>query len=203
MFNHLEYDATTLRDEYFRDLSAGRPIALPTRYFPDDDPTRPPVERWRPYAQLLFTNWVADICDAVLPSDDGKRSLDWMLAEPAVAHGAAAFADFLVVADETPCLLPEILRRVAFAGHRSSMAKAHRRDGGTALVELRVEGLSCNGAERLSRDLLKHPSIRRIVFRRAPGREEVNSARRADSTGCLFSAPSRRIAPGSPPDMLH
>ncbi len=29
MFNHLEYDTDTLRDEYLRDLEAGKPIGLP------------------------------------------------------------------------------------------------------------------------------------------------------------------------------
>ena len=40
MFNHLEYDSTTLKEEYDRDLLAGGPIAAPCNYFPDDDPSR-------------------------------------------------------------------------------------------------------------------------------------------------------------------
>ena len=34
MFNHIEYDTNSLRDEYCRDLAAGKPIALPHNYFP-------------------------------------------------------------------------------------------------------------------------------------------------------------------------
>lgn len=58
MFNHIEYDSDSLAAEYFRDLAAGKPIALPRNYFPDDDPARPPENRWRSHAHLLFGNWI-------------------------------------------------------------------------------------------------------------------------------------------------
>jgi homoserine O-succinyltransferase len=61
MFNHLEYDADTLGDEYRRDLRAGRPIAAPRHYFPGDDPARPPANTWRPFAHLLFRNWLGEM----------------------------------------------------------------------------------------------------------------------------------------------
>ncbi|MGX1308538.1 homoserine O-succinyltransferase [Amorphus suaedae] len=54
MFNHVEYDTNTLADEYARD---GRGT-LPVAYFPDDDPTRRPENRWRSHAHLLFGNWI-------------------------------------------------------------------------------------------------------------------------------------------------
>ncbi|MBM3520221.1 MAG: homoserine O-succinyltransferase, partial [Alphaproteobacteria bacterium] len=47
MFNHIEYDTTSLSDEYWRDVSAGKPIELPRNYFPKDDPKQPPENRWR------------------------------------------------------------------------------------------------------------------------------------------------------------
>ena len=37
---HAEYDATTLRDEYFRDLDKGKNPIIPKHYFPNDDPTK-------------------------------------------------------------------------------------------------------------------------------------------------------------------
>ena len=40
MFNHLEYDAETLRDEFLRDQRAGTPVSIPHNYFPGDDPQR-------------------------------------------------------------------------------------------------------------------------------------------------------------------
>ena len=55
---HSEYDADTLKNEYLRDIAAGKPIEIPKNYFPDDDPTRPPLVRWRSSANLLFSNWL-------------------------------------------------------------------------------------------------------------------------------------------------
>jgi homoserine O-succinyltransferase len=61
MFNHLEYDSTTLKEEYDRDLAAGDPVAAPLDYFPDDDPAQPPENRWRSHGQLLYGNWINEI----------------------------------------------------------------------------------------------------------------------------------------------
>ena len=61
MFNHLEYDSTTLKEEYDRDLAKGDPIAVPVDYFPDDDPARAPENRWRSHGQLLYGNWINEI----------------------------------------------------------------------------------------------------------------------------------------------
>ncbi|MFQ5784593.1 MAG: homoserine O-succinyltransferase [Alphaproteobacteria bacterium] len=58
MFNHLEYDTETLANEYRRDVKAGRDIAIPKNYFPNDDPTQPPVNSWRSHGHLLFANWI-------------------------------------------------------------------------------------------------------------------------------------------------
>jgi homoserine O-succinyltransferase len=58
MFNHIEYDSGSLADEYFRDKNADIPIALPRNYFPQDDLTRKPENRWRSHAHLLFGNWI-------------------------------------------------------------------------------------------------------------------------------------------------
>jgi homoserine O-succinyltransferase len=61
MFNHVEYDTTSLAEEYARDQEAGSEIALPANYFPGDDPSRPPENRWRSHAHLLFANWLNEI----------------------------------------------------------------------------------------------------------------------------------------------
>ncbi|MBZ4022971.1 homoserine O-succinyltransferase [Rhodobacter sp. TJ_12] len=58
VFNHFEYDSTTLKDEYDRDVAAGKAINVPNNYYPDDDPTRKPKNRWRSHAHLLYGNWV-------------------------------------------------------------------------------------------------------------------------------------------------
>lgn len=58
MFNHLEYDSETLDEEYKRDLNRGDAIQIPKHYYPDDDPSKQPVNVWRGNAHLLFGNWV-------------------------------------------------------------------------------------------------------------------------------------------------
>ena len=55
---HSEYDADTLDQEYRRDVAAGKPIAIPVNYYPDNDPSREPLVSWRAHANLLFCNWL-------------------------------------------------------------------------------------------------------------------------------------------------
>lgn len=55
---HSEYDPDTLKNEYERDLKEGKPIDIPKNYFPDDDPSKAPVVRWRSHANLLYSNWL-------------------------------------------------------------------------------------------------------------------------------------------------
>ncbi|MFN2299524.1 MAG: homoserine O-succinyltransferase [Anaerolineales bacterium] len=55
---HSEYDPPTLQTEYHRDIGKGLPIGIPANYFPNDDPSQPPVVRWRSHAALLFVNWL-------------------------------------------------------------------------------------------------------------------------------------------------
>ncbi len=61
LVNHLEYDSGTLKEEYDRDIAAGKPINVPANYYPDDDPTQPPTNRWRSHAHLLYGNWINEI----------------------------------------------------------------------------------------------------------------------------------------------
>ena len=55
---HSEYDTETLKNEYLRDLSQGKPIKMPVNYFPNDDASQPPLMSWRGHAHLLFSNWL-------------------------------------------------------------------------------------------------------------------------------------------------
>ncbi len=61
MFNHIEYDTTSLAEEYWRDRDAGKPIRIPANYFPNDDPHATPENRWRSHAHLLFGNWINEV----------------------------------------------------------------------------------------------------------------------------------------------
>ncbi|MGJ9460562.1 homoserine O-acetyltransferase MetA [Oceanobacillus sp. CF4.6] len=55
---HLEYDATTLAEEYQRDHERGIKTQIPENYFPDDDPEKAPLYRWKSHCSLLFSNWL-------------------------------------------------------------------------------------------------------------------------------------------------
>ena len=58
LLGHAEYDADTLKKEYFRDLEAGINPNIPENYFPNDDPAREPLVSWRSCAHLLYANWL-------------------------------------------------------------------------------------------------------------------------------------------------
>lgn len=55
---HSEYDINTLHDEYMRDINKGLHIEIPKNYYKNNDPTQPPVMRWRSHASLLYSNWL-------------------------------------------------------------------------------------------------------------------------------------------------
>jgi len=61
VFNHFEYDRDTLKQEYDRDLESGKPINVPDNYYPKDDPTKTPQNRWRSHGHLLYGNWINEI----------------------------------------------------------------------------------------------------------------------------------------------
>lgn len=66
---HSEYDINTLKDEYFRDLDKGMNPEIPKNYFPNDDPTKKPVAKWRAHASLLFSNWLNYFVYQITPYD--------------------------------------------------------------------------------------------------------------------------------------
>ncbi len=61
IFNHLEYDSGTLKEEYDRDVGNDALINVPVNYYPDDNPSNVPMNRWRSHAHLLYGNWINDI----------------------------------------------------------------------------------------------------------------------------------------------
>ena len=50
-----------MKGEYDRDVAAGKPIHVPDNYYPDNDPTRTPLTRWRSHAHLLYGYWLSEI----------------------------------------------------------------------------------------------------------------------------------------------
>ena len=71
IFNHFEYDSGTLKEEYDRDAQSGKPIKVPVNYYPGDDPTQQPMNRWRSHAHLLYGNWINEIYQTT-PYDTAK-----------------------------------------------------------------------------------------------------------------------------------
>ncbi len=61
IFNHFEYDSATLKEEYDRDIKDGTPINVPINYYPGDDPSLAPQNRWRSHGHLLYGNWINEI----------------------------------------------------------------------------------------------------------------------------------------------
>lgn len=55
---HSEYDPLTLKTEYDRDMDRGLEPKIPKNYFPGDDPSKPPIVKWRAHANLLYANWL-------------------------------------------------------------------------------------------------------------------------------------------------
>jgi homoserine O-succinyltransferase len=74
IFNHFEYDSGTLKEEYDRDVASGTPINVPINYYPEDDPARPPQNRWRSHGHLLYGNWINEIYQSTPydPAEIGK-----------------------------------------------------------------------------------------------------------------------------------
>lgn len=58
ILGHSEYAPGTLDFEYHRDLEKGIGPSIPANYYPGDDPSQPPVDRWHSHAVGLFTNWL-------------------------------------------------------------------------------------------------------------------------------------------------
>jgi len=55
---HAEYDPTTLKEEYERDIKKGIDIDVPKNYFRHNDPSNMPKVSWKSHANLLFSNWL-------------------------------------------------------------------------------------------------------------------------------------------------
>jgi len=58
IMGHLEYAPNTLDTEFKRDWGKRADVSVPQHYYPNDDPTQPPLVTWRAHANLLFSNWI-------------------------------------------------------------------------------------------------------------------------------------------------
>jgi len=74
MFNHLEYEAETLKREYLRDRDCRAGINVPKSYFPNGDLSKIPPDNWRGAAEKLFANWLATLTIGAHPTVQLTRS---------------------------------------------------------------------------------------------------------------------------------
>jgi homoserine O-succinyltransferase len=72
VFNHFEYDSTTLKDEYDRDVAAGKSINVPENYYPDDDPPAAQQPLAQPCASALRQLDQRDLSDDRVRSDEDR-----------------------------------------------------------------------------------------------------------------------------------
>ena len=169
MFNHLEYDAGTLRDEFLRDRQAGKPVDLPCGYFPNDDPERPPVNSWRPYGHLLFANWLGEIHRRAWPRLSDEPVIQWALAAAPPARDGDGPAELLITVAGGRDILPSALGILADAGIAPRRVKVHREPGCGQLIELSLEPLAPPAIERMARRLCVLATVLRVAFRGAGG----------------------------------
>ena len=188
MFNHLEYDAGSLAAEYRRDLEAGMPIPLPHEYFPNDDPGRAPVNRWRTHGHLLMRNWLDQIAGHARRRDAGGQAVDWLLADRRGPKPAGqAVSDFLISGGPGETALPEVLHRLADFGLSPLVVKVQGSGSARGAIELRTDALPEARVQRIARGLLAAAGARRVSYRGAGG------------TGGVLVKPVTPIAGAMPP----
>ena len=171
MFNHLEYDAETLRDEFLRDRRAGKPVEIPRDYFPSDDPQRAPVNIWRPYGHLLVANWLGEIYRTAWPRLGDEPVIQWALAgSPSAYDGDGRdHAELLIATAGAEDILPSALGALAGAGVALRRVKVHRQPDCGQLIELRLEPLAPPALERIARRLCVLATVLRVAFRSSGG----------------------------------
>jgi homoserine O-succinyltransferase len=170
MFNHLEYDAETLRDEFFRDQQAGKPVGIPRSYFPGDDPRLAPANVWRPYGHLLFANWLGEISRTAWPRATDEPVIQWVLKGSGVLCADwADHADLLIAAAGARDIVPSALRKLADAGIAPRAVKVHRRPDSGQLIEFRTDRLEQPAIERIARRLCVLSAVSMVAFRTGGG----------------------------------
>jgi len=166
MFNHLEYDAETLRAEYVRDRLAGKTLGIPRNYFPEDDPALEPVNIWQPYAHLLFANWLGEIYRAALSGSEDEPPIRWALTGSFVSTAeGGGYSDLLISAATDDDILPAVLRVLADAGLAPRALKAHWRPDSGQFIELRLSRLHEPVIERIARRLAALEAVSKVAFR--------------------------------------
>ncbi len=171
MFNHLEYDADTLKLEYLRDLASDRPTRLPENYFPDEDPSQPPVNFWRASAATLFNNWLNETERERTRAEGDELVFQWLASgrEATRAESAGDRTEFLVVAEGDARSVSRVARTVSTRRCWSRDLAWRPVGEETLLIELRVDALDQSTVKETVRALLALARIRAVAVRHPQG----------------------------------
>lgn len=170
MFNHLEYDASTLKAEYERDQVAGKTVALPQNYFPDDDSRRAPTNGWHRHARVVFGNWLAQVHRDTPFDRAQEQTIEWLsvgLKIPQIVGRTGT--DLLIVGEDTLDTLPEILRRLAEQEVSPQAVRVHKQSDTTLFIILRLDLPGRVTAEKVSKCLVSLTQVRRLAYRASDG----------------------------------
>ena len=191
MFNHLEYDAGTLGEEYARDLKAGLPVALPRDYYPGDDPAQPPKAGWQSYGRLIFRNWLDAIHEAKERDTVTDTAVQRFLRNPdTFPEAGAALFKFEVLADSSANTVTEILSQLAMLRISPRALSAHGMDQTSMVVELCLDRVGKIDGQTIARELLKLAETRRVSYRDTKGTGGT-FIRDAVPCGAVAKAPAR------------
>ena len=157
-FDHLEYDAGTLAREYRRDHARGGAVTLPRNYYPADDPTRRPLNTWRPHAHRLFDNWLRLVADDRAREDDASRSIGWVLTPERAC-------DIRLDGWDIPNLLSDVRHCLAGRGLTADALTTRQRTDGKTVIAFRLELADDGAAERAARALAALPRVGRVSYR--------------------------------------
>jgi hypothetical protein len=160
LFDHLEYDADTLAREHRRDLAAARAIGTPRHYYPGDDPSAQPQDTWRPFAALLYRNWLERV--AAGRGGVAATALDGLV-------GGDGRGGLTLYAQSRPDLLAAVLRRLDGLAIMPEFLRVAGRLGDVVVVEIGAAGLNAGEAERAAQALLEVAGARKALFRMPDG----------------------------------
>ncbi|MCP4328641.1 MAG: homoserine O-succinyltransferase [Alphaproteobacteria bacterium] len=178
-FNHLEYDAATLGDEYKRDLAAGREPCLPENYYPADDRSLTPAHRWRHVARRFFANWIDHIA-GIRAGDTQRRSgpMWWRANSDAFTPDASDIAVIHAVVSTRDGCADSIGTRLVEIGQPPVQVHAESAGKGDLRIALQLPTGGEEAMERAARAVAAVPGVRRVTYRTPEG-----------AGGCLVSRP--------------
>jgi hypothetical protein len=171
MFNHLEYDADTLKEEFLRDRRAGKMVNIPQNYFPSDDPQQAPTNVWRTWGELLIANWLEDVHQtaARLRKSD-QTFMQWALSHPSSSQtGAENYSAFLISGASGAKILASLLSSLTDLGIPQRSVIVHLRPRLEEMIEVSIYPLESAALEKVAQRLCGLHGSATVAFRNSGG----------------------------------